>query len=322
MLRDVPCRAEAVAQFPGVMMSRETARYESDGSEAMTLSQFDVRGEGITDDETEEIIRKGDPSRSLIRYRSDGSEVYIHTRVNMALLRAAVSLPILRLKPASREDELMPNDPLLTPEGSRRNYGLLERICEDLVSANCAACYIAEQHGEGRRDFYFATEDVVGFEKIARTAAEAFGFPLTFEQHSLGALAPLILITEAIGELGLEIAPEARIRTTRFEFWGAESSIVKLRAELESRGYRCLSLDPYLHELRMLKDVPIDGAEFRAVLREIVPLARSLRCSYRGTETVEHVGQLGLSQPLPERYAGESGPRTSVFRRIFGRKGS
>jgi len=32
----------------------------------MTLSQFDVSGEGITDDETEEVIRKGDPRRSLI----------------------------------------------------------------------------------------------------------------------------------------------------------------------------------------------------------------------------------------------------------------
>jgi hypothetical protein len=38
----------------------------------MTLLQFDVRGEQVNDDETERIIRKGDPHRGLIRYRFDG----------------------------------------------------------------------------------------------------------------------------------------------------------------------------------------------------------------------------------------------------------
>ena len=172
----------------------------------MTLREFDVSGEEITDEETEETIRKGDPIRSLIRYRRDGSAMLIHARINMALLQAAASLPIVLLKPVSRKDELMPIDDLLTPEGSRRNFALLERICEDVAGAACPACYIAEQHGEGRRDFYFATEDVVGFERIARIAAEALDFPLACEQHSLTKLAPLILPTEAIGDLGLEIA--------------------------------------------------------------------------------------------------------------------
>ena len=73
----------------------------------MTLSQFDARGEQVSDDETEEIIRKGDPHRGLIRYRPDGSELFVHAKINIALLQAAVSLPILLLKPVSREDELM-----------------------------------------------------------------------------------------------------------------------------------------------------------------------------------------------------------------------
>jgi hypothetical protein len=288
----------------------------------MSLRQFDVSGEEIADDETEEIIRKGDPRRSLIRYRPDGSAIFIHARINMALLRAAASLSILLLKPVSRKDELMPVDDLLTPEGSRRNYALLERLCEEVAGAACPACYIAEQHGEGRRDFYFATQDVVGFERIARIAAEALAFPLASEQHSLAELAPLILPTEAIGDLGLDIASDARIRPTRFEFWGAASSLATLRTELESRGYRFLSLEAQLSELRMLKEVPIDGPGFRAVLKDIVPLARSLRCRYRGTETVEGSEQFSLSHPLPERYAADSAPRAGLIGRIFGRKGS
>ena len=73
----------------------------------------------------------------------DGSELFVSTRINLPLLRAAVSLPVLLLKPSSRDDEVLkPRDPaleaaggwdLLTPEGSRRNWELLERICEDLT---------------------------------------------------------------------------------------------------------------------------------------------------------------------------------------------
>jgi hypothetical protein len=73
--------------------------------------------------------------------------------------------------------------------GSDQNYELLERICEDVTTASFPACYIAEQHGAGRRDFFFVTEDVAGFERIARTAAQATAFPLTIEQYRLAELA-------------------------------------------------------------------------------------------------------------------------------------
>src|SRR3954454_18893563 len=108
----------------------------------MALREFDVHGEEISDEETEEIVKPGDPRRSLVRYRPDGSELFVSARINLPLLGAAVSLPVLLLKPSSRDDEVLkPNDPaleaagwdLLTPEGSRRNWGLLERICEDLA---------------------------------------------------------------------------------------------------------------------------------------------------------------------------------------------
>ena len=286
----------------------------------MILDQFDARGAGISDDETEEIIREGDPHRSLVRYRLDGSELFFHVRINVELLKAAVSLPIVLVKPHSRDDEVTEGHDLLTPMGSVRNYELLERICEDVTSAHFPACYIAEQHGTGRRDFYFVTEDVAGFEQIARTAAEAWNFPLTFEQYRLTELAPLILPAEAIGDLGLEIPADARMRLTRFEFWGAEPSLTKLRAELERRGYRFLSFEVAMIELRMIKEVPIDGPGFQAVLKEIVPLARSLRCSYLGTETVGGRRQFALTQPLPERYAADSATVAGIFRRIFSRK--
>ncbi|RWA73342.1 MAG: hypothetical protein E5X49_10920 [Mesorhizobium sp.] len=282
----------------------------------MILLQFTVTGEQVSNEETEEVIREAEPHRGLVRYRPDGGELFIHTRVNMALLRAAASLPLLRLKITPRANELTPRDALLTPKGSRRNYAFLEGLCEDLAAAGYPACYIAEQHGEGRRDFYFTTEDVAGFEQIARAAAEALAFPFALEEHSLADVAPLILPTEAIGDLGLEIAPHARMRPTRFEFWGAEPSLAKLRAELEKRGYRFLGFETFSSELRMLKSVPIDGEGFLAVLREIVPLARSLQCSYRGTETVEGHEQFLLARPLPERYSGAG--RGGFFRRIFG----
>ena len=67
------------------------------------------------------------------------------------------------------------------------------------------ACYLAEQHGANRRDFYFVTEDVAGLERIARAAAEALSFPLAIERRGLAEVAPIILPTEAIGELGLEV---------------------------------------------------------------------------------------------------------------------
>jgi hypothetical protein len=288
----------------------------------MTLRQFDVRGEDVTDSETEEIIRKGDPHRSLVRYRPDGSELFVHARINLALLQAAVSLPILLLKPRSREDEVTQRDNLLTGRGSVRNYEFLERLCEDAASASLPACYLAEQHGEGRRDFYFVTEDVAGFGRIANSAAEAFAFPLAIERYRLADMAPLILPAEAIGELGLEVAAGSRIRPTRFEFWGAEPSLARLRSKLERRGYRFLSFETSTRELRMLKSVRIDGAGFQAVLKEIVPLARSLGCSYRGTETVGGFEQFALTRPLPERYAGDPPPKAGILRRIFGSKGS
>jgi hypothetical protein len=293
----------------------------------MTLSEFDVLGEEISAEGTEEIVKKGDPRRSLVRYRPDGGELFVSSRINLPLLRAAVSLPILLLKPSSREDEVLkPSNPaleaaggwdLLTPEGSRRNWRLLERICEDLTRGSVPACYLAEQHGANRRDFYFVTEDVPGVEQIAGAAAKALSFPLAIERRRLAEVAPTILPTEAIGELGLEVSTDARVRPTRFEFWGADTSLTRLRTALERRGYRYVGFDVGVRELRMMKPVPIDGPGFVPVLKEIAPLARSFGCSYRGTETIEGSDQFALDRLLPDRYA--AGTAGGVVGWFFGK---
>ena len=293
------------------------------------LSQFDVLGEDIVDEETEEVITAGDPRRSLVRYKPDGRELFVSTRLNLPLLQAAVSLPVLLLKPRSRPDEVLkPSNPaleaaggwdLLTPAGSRRNWRLLERICEGLSEAAVPACYLAEQHGSNRRDFYFATEDVASVKRIAEATAQALSFPLDIERYAMATVAPVILPAEAIGELGIELAPEACVRPTRFEFWGADTSLARLRTDLERRGYRYAGFDPGLRELRMIKAVPIDGPGFLGVLKEIAPLARSLGCSYRGTETIDGFDQFALTRPLPPRYAPE--PIAGPLRRIFGKRG-
>ncbi|GJE52162.1 hypothetical protein GOFOIKOB_5230 [Methylobacterium tardum] len=291
----------------------------------MALSEFDVLGEEVSDEETGEILKKGDPRRSLVRYQPNGGELFVSARISLPLLKTAASRPVLLLMPSSREDEVLrPSNPalraaggwdLLTPEGSRRNWRLLERICEDLTKASVPACYLAEQHGANRRDFYFVTEDVAGVERIAYAAAEALFFPLAIERRCLAEVAPIIVPTEVIGELDLDVSDDARIRPTRFEFWGADASLAKLRSELEQRGYQYIGFDPGMREMRMAKPVPIDGPGFLAVLKEIASLARSLGCSYRGTETVGGSAQFALDRPLPDRYAAKAGVLGRLFER-------
>lgn len=284
------------------------------------LSQFDIRGKSIVD-ETGTTVRKGDPHRSLVRYRPSAVELFVWTRINPALWGAAVGLPIVLLKPTPREGEWMDPHGLLGPNESMRNYLFLERLVETLAGRAVPACFLAEQHGDSRRDFYFVTEDWGRFEAAARDAASAFDMPITLEPHNFAHIAPTILPAEAIGALALAIPAHLRIQSTRFEFWGAEETLARLRRELERRGYRFLSFETYLRELRMIRDVPIDGS-FEAILMEIVPLARSLGCSYLGTETVDGFDQFALTRPLPERYTKVIPVSGGLMGRIFGRKGA
>jgi hypothetical protein len=283
----------------------------------MALTEFDVMGEGEYDDATGEIVREADPSRSLVRYRADGSEFYVQVRVNPGLLAEAASLPVLLLEATQRPEEVVPGGELLTALGSMRNYELLERICDDLVIEDCPARHLAEQTGSGRRDFFFVTEEVGRLEQIAHRAAAALGFPLAIRELRLADIASTILPTELIGELELAIPADERMRTTRFEFWGAGPSLERLRHELERLDFHFVGVELATSELRMVKKVPIDGPGFLDVLRTIVPLARSLRCSYSGTETVGGREQFALTRPLPPRYAGNGDEGERTQRSLF-----
>jgi hypothetical protein len=283
----------------------------------MSLYEIEVLGQGEIDPATEEVIRPPDPTRSLVRYSSDDREVFVSVRMNLPLLAAAAAMPILVVQPISRAEDLFPLGGL-TAIGSARSYELLERVGADVLAQGCPAWYIAEQHGDSGRDFYFATTDLPALDGIVRNAAQAAGFTVTLQQVALAEAAPTILPTELIGELGLEPPAAMSSRKTRFEFWGAAASLEQLRRELEQLGYQDLGIEIAVGELRMAKVVPIDGPGFQAVLREIVPIARSLRCSYRGTETVDGHEQFALTRPLPSRYAGGDSGIRSKLRKIFG----
>jgi hypothetical protein len=125
-----------------------------------------------------------------------------------------------------------------------------------------------------------------------------------------------VLPIEWIGRLGLAVPPKENARKTRFSFWGAEDSLARLRTELERADYSFSSLEMATRELRMTKVVPLDAAGFLAELRRIVPLSRSLRCSYRGEEAVDPE-QFLLTSPAPEYYYPA---KRSFLDRLLGRK--
>ncbi len=268
----------------------------------MSLTDFDVLGEGRTDDETGEVLVPGDPRRTLLREHPDGTETHVFVRMNVPLLTAAASLPVVRLEPVPRPDEALGDGRSLAVTGHLRNLELYERIGADLESSGCPARFVAFETGHGRRDFYFATEDVDCIEAVARAAAASLDHELSISRHRLADVSHILPI-ELIGDLGLDVPADARERRTRFEFWGSPDSLPRLRQALEKQGFDFVEVERAASELRMAKVVPVDGPGFNAVLREIAPLARSLRCSYRGTETVDGFDQFALTRPLPERYA-------------------
>jgi hypothetical protein len=183
--------------------------FDREGRRMTLLSEFDIRGESIVDDETEASIFEGDPQRGLVRYRSGAPELFVHARINLALWRAAVALPIVLLKPTPGGEAMDPHG-LLGINESTRNFQFCERLVEVLAARAVPACYLAEQHGDYRRDFYFVTEDWARFEAAAREASAAFDMPIALEPYTLAQVAPTILPADAIGELGLVIPAHLR----------------------------------------------------------------------------------------------------------------
>jgi hypothetical protein len=278
------------------------------------LEQFDVLGEGEAGDDGEEV-RPGDPRRSLVRYTPD-REVYVSTRLNPDLWKAALSLPVVLVMPIPRAGEVLERNGLLTPGGSVANFEFRDTLGEVLDSIACPASYLADVHGGGRRSFYFAAESAERFGVALSEASDRAAMEVDVQVLSFAEAALFVLPIEWIGRLGLAVPPKENARKTRFSFWGAEDSLARLRTELERADYSFSSLEMATRELRMTKVVPLDAAGFLAELRRIVPLSRSLRCSYRGEEAVDPE-QFLLTSPAPEYYYPA---KRSFLDRLLGRK--
>lgn len=260
---------------------------------------------------------KGEPRRSLARHLPDGREIFVSTRMNLDLLAEASQLPLMLVKPVPAPEHVLEGGDSLTGPGSIASYELLEELAEALTAASCPAAYLGEQHGDGRRDFYFTTEAPNDFRLVVADVAARKGVEVGIEEMAFTNAAQRILPIELIGRLRVPVPPGATMNA-RFAFWGDYPNLEKLQKELERRGFKFLELNRAIRELRMSRDVPVDGPGFLALLREIVPLSRNLRCSYRGEETVDGFQPFLLTAPTPQHYYP---PRQGLGARLFGRKG-
>ncbi len=271
-------------------------------------------GEGEAGPDGEEV-RRGEPRRSLVRYTAAG-EVYVSTRLNPDLWKVAIGFPVVLVKPIPHQRDVLERNGLLTPNGSVASFEFRNTLGEALAATACPASYLAHRHGGGRRDFYFAAESAEQFGKALAAASDRASMEVDVEVLSFPEAALFVLPIEWIGRLGLAVPPDENRRKTRFSFWGTEESLARLRTGLEHAGYAFSSFEMATRELRMTKVVPLDGAGFLAELRQIVPLSRSLRCSYRGEEAVEPEVFL-LTAPVPQHYYPT---KPSFLDRLLGRK--
>ena len=278
----------------------------------MILEKYSIHGQTRYGPDEKEVLVTGDPRRPLVRYRNDGGESYVHTRINVALLADAKALPVMRVMPVPDPSEVLAGDGLLTGNGSIRNYEFRDDLEKALGNLGCPACRLAERHGEGRRDFFFTTEDSERF--ATAVAAAGRGMKVDLRITTFAEAAIEFLPWGVFGELGVPIAAGREQQKVRFGFWGANETLARLRKRLEKRGYSFVSLEVAIRELRMMKSVSVEPAPFLATLREVATLSRGLNCSYRGEETVEGSDQFLLARTFPEKYGKKA---TSFFGRMF-----
>ncbi len=279
------------------------------------LEQFDVRGDGVYDDETGEVVVEPEPMRHLLRFAPDGTEVFAYARVNIPLLQVARDLTLVELAPVAHADELMA-DGLLNANGSHRSYVYLELLCDALKESGSPARYLAETHTRGGRRFYFTTEAPEELVELATSVSAETS--VGHRVLALADLASVIMPTELMGHLGF--TPPAPTGRRLFGFWGNPGpAIESLGSALRQRGYEVYSSVPQLGELKVIKEVPLDEAGFLEVLQEVIGLSHARGCRYMGTETIDGGEQFRVGEPIPPRYAGGGAKQKKGF---FGRRSS
>lgn len=298
----------------------------------MTLSGFSVSGDPVVDeagtpDEYGDLplLSEADRERKILRYDEAGQSLSLAVRLNRRLLEAAKEHPLIvfRLSPGDEvEDGAAPE---VSGRGRARDWisdglHLYWRIFEKLETEDFRSCYLASAFAESlRRTHYFVSEQPERLIRIVSSAAAKKGFSLEHEQTSLGRVAADFLPIELVGQLGLHSAGGRQSVKAGFGFWGAEDNLLRLRRDLEGDGFVLDEFIPSLRELRMAKEVPVEPSAFLRILQRIVPLSRSLGCSYRGEETADGHEQFLLTSPKPGKYYPAP---TSLTRRLFGRRGA
>jgi hypothetical protein len=292
------------------------------------LDGFSVTGEGLVDergipDENGDlpVLQAADPTRKIRRYEGRES-LGVAVRMNPALLSIAKDIPLIVCRLSPGED--LPPEARMSRDDRQREAGWIEKglsfywkLPDALEKAGVRACYLAGRFGpSARRLYYFVSEDPEGFCTVAERLARAKGFEFRGDATEMERVAQDFLPIELIDRLGLDSTTGGKRVKAGFGFTGAASSLERLQGELARHGYELDEVKPYLGELLMAKEVPVDGDGFLEELRTIVPLSRSLRCSYRGEETVDGGAQFYLTATLPERYVR---PRKSMLSRFLGR---
>jgi hypothetical protein len=287
-----------------------------------SLKSFRPSGEGVSDPETEEIIVAEDENRSLVRFLPGGESMSVFTRMNYPLLKLSIDHQIIVVKPKFSPEHFLGTGKVLEPKAFQRALTLAEKICEAIESSPLGACQISAQTGSFGYWLYFVTEDASRFSELVEKAAKKTKFEVYCDELRMSGVAHIILPRETVGDLGIVPASDHSVCQTVFEFTGHPNSIEKFENQLALRGFAPVSFFPAYGKLEVSKEVPIDEHGFLEVLRDIVPLGRSLGCIYSGNETTGGDAQFQKhpDYPIPEKYRPSKKESKSFFGGLFGKR--
>lgn len=284
----------------------------------MNLRAFDFLGQTVNDEESEAVIREGDPWRWLIRFSANG-RMMVHARINRELYKACLPHRIVRAVPRYA-GHLIDNDRpnMLSIKGRELAINLREAIAESAQLKEISACFLALQHLSGGEVLYFVAENGTELISIINDRCAHFGLDVDITQFRVEEIAAQIWPRETIYELNLQIPPSQRVQRTEFDFMGQSDSLMRLRQELERRDFLHERTELLGSLLYMSKVVAVDSKGFNEVLAEVVHLARAHACMYRGTETIDFYEQFSFDRPIPGRFIRPAVGLAGAARRLFG----